>query len=251
MATPRGARRFPWTLAIANLVAAGLLIFLLLPQVLHYPEQAKAPESEDWRARIAELEARNKALEEEIAAMEAQLTGGFCHAGDGSLTPLPAPTPMPAPAPAPAPPPAPAPVPTPPPAPVPAPVPAPQSGDPLPFLEDEEDLAQLEGCWVSDPFTHDPSLPPVSTSTYCFDDKGRGTLTFRRTDGGRTVTCTAPARIVLRDAQSFYIEDADSTCSDGSTWFQDRLTCTRTPDGHGQCRGESTGVTWEVRLRRQ
>jgi len=246
---PEHGRRIPWGIVVANLMAAALLVFLVLPDVLHGPLPATPPPTPDWSQRLAALEAENARLEAEIADLEGQLVGGFCRAPDGRLTePPPAPTP---PQPAPAPPPqTPPPTPTPPPAPPPAPPPQPRTGDPLPFPETPEDLAQLEGCWLSDPFAHEPGRPRTSTSRYCFDADGRGELEFRRNDGSGVV-CRAPARIVLGGADSFTIVDADATCSDGSQWYQDRLTCRRAASGAAQCSGESVGAQWEVRLRKQ
>jgi len=252
MAEQPGERRgVPWGIVLANLVAGALLVVLVLPDVLHYPAAESPPPLPDFAGRVAALEAENAALEQQIAELEGQLAGGFCHAGDGRLIEPPPPQPAPQPAPPPpAPPPAPTPTPPPAPPPAPAPAPPPQAGDPLPFPETPADLAQLEGCWLSDPFAHEPGRPRSSTSRYCFDASGQGQLEFRRNDGSGVV-CRAPARILLGGADSFVIEDADATCSDGSQWYQDRLTCRRGASGAAECSGESVGAQWEVRLRKQ
>ncbi len=240
----RSGRRFPWAIAIATGIAALLLLLLLLPEVLLYPKPQEPPPEPGWQARLTALQDENAALEAEKQRLRALLAGDFCRAEDGSFVPPPPPQPAPTPAPAPAP----TPAPTPAPVPAPAPAPTPKAGDPLPFPDSKKDLAKLAGCWVSEPFTHTPGLPKTSQSTYCFDDKGQGTLVFQR-DG---VTCKAPAQVLLDSAERLYIEDADAICSDGTQWYQDRLTCTPNAAGQAQCHGESTsGEQWDVRLKRR
>ncbi|MBL8675376.1 MAG: hypothetical protein JNL07_10845 [Rhodospirillales bacterium] len=112
------------------------------------------------------------------------------------------------------------------------------------------DYSFLKGCWRTDPFKHRPEHTESGVSTYCFDDKGRGTLTFRR--GARTCRTPATARF---EGGTLRIKDGDTTCSDGAAWSQDRLDCTRGADDVAICRGEAQGPTgmdrWQVRLHRQ
>jgi hypothetical protein len=114
-----------------------------------------------------------------------------------------------------------------------------------PGIAQDRDLSFAKGCWVTDPFRHSPLQAP-GVSEYCFDANGRGTMTFRR---GNYV-CRAPARIEIRSDGGLYLEDADSRCSDGSRWYQDRLTCHPDRSGVARCRGQSEGHRWEVNLRR-
>ncbi|MCW5742973.1 MAG: hypothetical protein KIT67_22650 [Alphaproteobacteria bacterium] len=113
------------------------------------------------------------------------------------------------------------------------------------------DLSFLQGCWRTDPFRHHPQQPGPGVSEYCFDANGRGSFVFRR--AGMTCRTAAQGRYegtVLR------LRDADTTCSDGTTWYQDRLDCTVGADNVAVCRGEaSSGLfgglsRWTVNLHR-
>lgn len=113
------------------------------------------------------------------------------------------------------------------------------------------DLSFLQGCWRTDPFRHHSQQPSPGISEYCFDANGRGSFVFRR--GNMTCRTAAQGRYegtVLR------LRDADTTCSDGTTWFQDRLDCTVGADSVAVCRGEaSSGLfgglnRWSVSLHR-
>jgi hypothetical protein len=113
------------------------------------------------------------------------------------------------------------------------------------------DLSFLQGCWRTDPFRHHSQQPSPGVSEYCFDANGRGSFVFRR--GGMTCRTSAQGRYegtVLR------LRDADTTCSDGTTWYQDRLDCTVGADSVAVCRGEANsgpfgGLNrWSVSLHR-
>lgn len=113
------------------------------------------------------------------------------------------------------------------------------------------DLSFLQGCWRTDPFRHHAQQSGPGVSEYCFDANGRGSFVFRR--GGMTCRTAAQGRYegtVLR------LRDADTTCSDGTTWYQDRLDCTVGADSVAVCRGEaSSGLfgglnRWTVNLHR-
>jgi len=113
------------------------------------------------------------------------------------------------------------------------------------------DLSFLQGCWRTDPFRHHSGQSSPGISEYCFDASGRGSFIFRR--GGMTCRTAAQGRYegtVLR------LRDADTTCSDGTTWYQDRLDCSVGADNVAVCRGEaSSGVfgglnRWTVNLHR-
>ena len=115
---PREGRRFPLGVAIASVVAGLLLVALLLPQVLLYPDEPEAPPAPDYEAQLALLRAHNEAMQEEVNRLETLLGSGVCRLEDGTLnqpgtdpgaapgtapgtTPGPAPAPGTAPAPAP------------------------------------------------------------------------------------------------------------------------------------------------------
>ena len=113
------------------------------------------------------------------------------------------------------------------------------------------DLSFLQGCWRTDPFRHHSQQSSPGISEYCFDANGRGSFIFRR--GGMTCRTAAQGRYegtVLR------LRDANTTCSDGTTWYQDRLDCTVGADSVAVCRGEaSSGLfgglnRWTVNLHR-
>jgi len=104
---PREGRRFPLGVAIASVVAGLILVALLLPRVLLYPEQPEAPPAPDYDAQLALLRAHNEAMQDEVQRLEQLLGSGVCRAEDGTLAPpgggTPAPTPGGTPGPAPAP----------------------------------------------------------------------------------------------------------------------------------------------------
>ncbi|QQS11703.1 MAG: hypothetical protein IPK81_19385 [Rhodospirillales bacterium] len=121
-----------------------------------------------------------------------------------------------------------------------------------------QDMSFLKGCWRGDSFRYTPRHNP-GAHTYCFDEKGKGKLTFHWSSGS---TCEAPAT-ARYEGGKLLIVDADSTCSDGAQWTQDRLVCVQGADKVAQCSGETNihlpeqGITREratgftVRLHRQ
>ncbi|TXL71069.1 hypothetical protein FHP25_31855 [Vineibacter terrae] len=120
------------------------------------------------------------------------------------------------------------------------------------------DYSFLKGCWRGDQFRYTPRHPP-GAHTYCFDENGNGRLTFRWQSG---VTCQAPAK-ARYEGGTLRITDADTTCSDGTRWTQDRLVCRPGAGNVAACSGETNmhlpdqGVTrdrpthFTVRLHRQ
>jgi len=106
-ARAREGRRFPLGVAIASVVAGLLLVALLLPQVLLYPDEPEAPVAPDYESQLALLRAHNDAMQQEVDRLETLLGSGVCRLEDGTISPPgspPAGTPAPDPAaPAPAP----------------------------------------------------------------------------------------------------------------------------------------------------
>ncbi len=96
------------------------------------------------------------------------------------------------------------------------------------------DYSFLKGCWRGDSFRYTPRHAP-GYHTYCFDENGNGQLVFVWQSG---TTCTAPARARFQ-GDTLQIADADTTCSDGSPWSQDRLLCRPDAAGIAQCSGET------------
>ncbi|HTR85470.1 MAG TPA: hypothetical protein VMI56_13400 [Reyranella sp.] len=114
------------------------------------------------------------------------------------------------------------------------------------------DLSFLKGCWRTDSFKHDPAQFGEGVSTYCFDENGRGQLDFNRpARPGYACRPPAQARFTGSDLR---IDDADTTCTDGSSWWADHLTCRRGSDGVALCSGTSNMAgrthTWTVQLHR-
>ena len=96
------------------------------------------------------------------------------------------------------------------------------------------DYSFLKGCWRGDSFRYTPRHAP-GYHTYCFDEHGNGQLVFVWQSG---TTCTAPARARFQ-GDTLQIADADTRCSDGSLWSQDRLLCRPDASGVAQCSGET------------
>lgn len=113
------------------------------------------------------------------------------------------------------------------------------------------DLSFLKGCWRTDPFRHSPEEPP-GQSTYCFDESGAGQLQYGRASRP-DYTCRMAAQAAY-EGEQLHIRDSDTTCSDGSAWFADDLSCRRAGDEVAECSGQAAtprGTTsWMVKLHR-
>jgi hypothetical protein len=112
-------------------------------------------------------------------------------------------------------------------------------------------LAFAKGCWRTDPFQHQPQVPP-GVSQYCFDENGRGNLFFYRAQGNEVCAALAGIR---RDGTVIRIDDSDSRCQVGQRdigpWYADHLVCTPDATGVVICQGTSERASWRVRLHRQ
>ena len=84
----------------------------------------------------------------------------------------------------------------------------------------------MQGCWRTDPFSHETIQTQPGVSSYCFDANGNGSLEWRR---GRTA-CRTRARARFNGARTCALRDADTTCNDGSHWYADQLVCRRGAD---------------------
>ena len=102
----------------------------------------------------------------------------------------------------------------------------------------------LQGCWKTDPFQHAPTKP-VGTSTYCFDEKGKGTLVYE----SPSYTCRLPATAKYEGNKLLFV-DSDGTCSDGVSWTADHLDCDRGSDSIASCSGSAGSDRWTVTLHR-
>lgn len=71
--------------AIASVVAGIILVLLLLPEVLLYPQEPEPPPQPDYAAELATLQAHNEALEDEVERLEGLLGAGICRLEDGTL----------------------------------------------------------------------------------------------------------------------------------------------------------------------
>lgn len=127
---------------------------------------------------------------------------------------------------------------------------APQQDAGLMHMPQNGDLSNLSGCWQTDRYSYG-TRASKGYSVYCFDAQGRGHLTHTE----QAYHCEAPANIEMRADGSMYLADRNSTCSDGGTWYQDRLLCSGDSDGVAHCRGESSHpggiVHWSTTLRRR
>lgn len=113
------------------------------------------------------------------------------------------------------------------------------------------DLSFLKGCWRTDPFQH-RSDGPKGVSTYCFDEKGKGTLEYTHMDNPSHVC--RPSATASYEGQQLRIQDSDTKCSDGSGWYADHLDCRRGANDVAECSGQATTTvgtdTWTVKLHR-
>jgi len=263
--------------SVAALAALFLLVLGLA--ILLRPWHLAWPQGPDAMCRVPDAEREAVALLNITRDREAVLRAELARLRDGvsrkvaDCKPPPAvpprqtarlepppPAPAPAPkAPVPGPPAVEAPSVPPPEAPPPAPQadtsPAPPRDDVLRLpddLEQRRDLAFLRGCWVTDPFRHQRGQTVPGISEYCFDEQGRGVLTWRR---GRS-QCRTRAQAEVANGSNLDIADSDTACSDGSRWYADRLVCQPGPGGVALCSGESfdpvTGrIRWTVRMHRR
>jgi hypothetical protein len=81
----REGRRFPLGVAIASVVAGLILVALLLPQVLLYPDEPEAPPAPDYESQLALLRAHNETMQQEVGRLETLLGSGVCRLEDGTL----------------------------------------------------------------------------------------------------------------------------------------------------------------------
>jgi hypothetical protein len=200
------------------------------------------------KASLSTEQARAKALQLELAAIEGELKK---RVADCKPPEPPKPPPKPpeianAVPPPPAPPKA-APAPTPPP---PPPQPQRPSDGRLRIpTAPTNDFSFMAGCWRTDPFKHETVQMQSGVSSYCFDANGNGSLEWRR---GRTA-CRTRARAVF-NGPNLALRDQDTTCNDGSHWYADQLVCRRGNDNVADCFGRSQGaygpVSWIVNLHR-
>lgn len=113
------------------------------------------------------------------------------------------------------------------------------------------DLSFLKGCWRTDPFQH-RSDGPKGVSTYCFDEKGKGTLEYTQVANPSHVC--RPAATASYEGQQLRIQDSDTKCSDGTAWYADHLDCRRGANDVAECSGQATTTagtdTWTVKLHR-
>ena len=190
------------------------------------------------KASLSEHEAREKALQRELAMIDAELRK---RVADCKPPEPPRPEPPKAvEAPAPRPPQV-AARPAPPP-PKPAPQPTRPPDDKLRLPAPTNDYSFMQGCWRTDPFQHEPGYPP-GVSTYCFDSSGNGRLEWRR---GRTACRTsAQARF---EGNVLRLQDRDTTCNDRSHWYADSMVCRRGADNVALCSGTSQGGTFGQRV---
>jgi hypothetical protein len=207
------------------------------------------------KASLSTEEARAKALQIELAAIEGELRKRVTECKPPEVAKeqppeppkeLPKEPPKPPPqAAAVAPPPRPAP---PPPQPQPQPPPRPPADGLMRMpAAPTNNYSFLQGCWRTDPFKHETGQMQMGISSYCFDANGNGSLEWRR---GRTA-CRTRARAQF-NGPSLALRDSDATCNDGSHWYADQLVCQRGADGVADCVGRSQGrfgpVSWRVNL---
>ncbi|MBV8392468.1 MAG: hypothetical protein JOY81_04725 [Alphaproteobacteria bacterium] len=186
------------------------------------------------KAALSQEQARNRALQLEMAAIEQELKKRVadCKPPEQPKPPQVALAPPP-PKPAPAPPPQP---------------PRSPSDKRLRLPSNPtNDMSFLQGCWRSDPFRHERTQLIPGVSSYCFSASGAGQLEWR---SGRLACRTrAQARF---EGSTLALRDADTTCNDGSHWYADSLVCQRGADNVADCSGQSTGafgpVRWTVNL---
>jgi hypothetical protein len=185
------------------------------------------------KTSLSQEQARAKALQIEISAIEGELTKRIAACKPAAPPPPPKPPAQAAIAP--------------PPKPTPPQPRAPSDNRLRLPTGPTRDYSFLEGCWRSDPFRHELTQLQPGVSSYCFDANGYGQLEWRR---GR-VACRTAAQARF-DGQTLRLHDRDATCNDGSHWFADQLVCRRGADNVAQCSGYSRGTfgptTWTVNL---
>jgi hypothetical protein len=104
-------------------------------------------------------------------------------------------------------------------------------------------LAFLKGCWRTDVF---PYARHPGTTTWCFDDKGKGRFLYARIDQPG-FSCSAQAQASY-GGQQVHLHSLTTSCSDGSSDVPRELNCREATDG-ALCTGNA-GESWTVRLYR-
>jgi hypothetical protein len=114
---------------------------------------------------------------------------------------------------------------------------------PLTLPSQPRDLAFLKGCWRTDVFPH---CGHRGTTTWCFDDRGRGRYLYARTDQVNYF-CHAQAEATYRAGQ-LRLQTLTARCEDGSADVPAMLMCREGTDG-ALCTGDAA-QSWTVRLYR-
>lgn len=172
-------------------------------------------------AQLRELQAQNAMLQSRLD----RLLGGISGRREQcALTP-----PKPQPTPAPTPRPSPTPTPTP------SPSPTPQQLTIPPVTDNAHKLKFLAGCW-SGPSQLDNDNTPIDEA-YCFDDKGKGTITISNNQG---MKCTGPLKAQLVEPGPKLVIDRfqGAKCEDGSTFDPIVITCESDNQGETECSGK-------------
>lgn len=223
------------------------------------PDAAPAPPTPAdpfpaMKASLSTEQARAKALQLELAAIQGELKKRFadCRPAEAAKEPPPKEQPKEPQSKEPPKPPQTAHAVPPPPPPKPAPPPQPQrpsDGRMRMPTAPTNDFSFMAGCWRTDPFKHEVNQGQMGVSSYCFDSNGNGSLEWRR---GRTA-CRTRARAGF-NGPNLALRDQDTTCNDGSHWYADQLVCRRGADNVADCYGRSQGangpVSWIVNLHR-
>lgn len=267
LAAPRGIPWFRTLLAalplLLLLLAGAWLLRELLPMdpqtamaTREGPPAALAPPAAPdptplMKASLSAEEARSKALQLELAAIQGELRKRVTECKPPEVAKeIPKEPPKETPKEAPKPPPQVATI-APPPKPAPPPPQPQRPSDGRMRLPagPTNDFSFMKGCWRTDPFKHERSQLQPGVSSYCFDAYGNGNLEWRR---GRTA-CRTRARAQF-NGSDLALRDADTTCNDGSHWYADQLVCRRGNDNVADCYGRSNGafgpVSWIVNLHR-
>lgn len=233
-----------------------------------------APDTATGAADIAREREREANLRRELALLNEQLAGkqAACRPVVAAEPPKVEPPPPPPPEPAPEPPPPPPPPEPPPPEPIPpAPLPKtkpepppppppppepekPKSGEQLVIpekLKDRNDLAFLEGCWVSITGLREVRSGRPIHHEYCFDRHGNGQVTINIRGGG---VCVGPARAAFKAGGKLTIDVPDDVpCEDRNTrafnhWY---VNCRRGDNGTADCNGHHPNKNFDVTLKRK
>ncbi len=127
----------------------------------------------------------------------------------------------------------------------------PKKNDPLEIPKDKNDMAFLEGCWVSETGLVNMRTREPVVAEYCFDKSGKGKRLVREKNG---TICTGNVTANFTGNGALVMETGDAFCPGGGKYAPQKVDCTGS-ENSTTCNGQELGmgrkVNWDADFRRK